>query len=285
MQLDETRRALAKTGLARAALPDTFLVSLYRATAPYRGCGHGCRYCDGRAEKYYVDGDFERDIIVRENVAEAVARDVADGVALRESGAVALGSGVTDVYQPIEKELGLTRKTIEALVPTGLPIGVLTKSDLVLRDFDLFAKFPAAFVAVTITTMDERLAALLEPGAPPPEARIEVIRRARAAGFHAGIMAMPMCPGIDDDEESFARVAEAAKEAGAEFVYPGGVTLRPGRQKDFFSRSSTAIFRTAGNCTTNYSAKTGRRECRSSSDRRRANGAGTGCSARKALSR
>ena len=90
----------AKSGLSRARLPDAFLVSLYRALAPYRGCGHGCAYCDGRAERYYVDGDFERDIAVRRNLPERVALDVA---ASREYGAVCIGSGVTDVYQPAER--------------------------------------------------------------------------------------------------------------------------------------------------------------------------------------
>ena len=102
----------AKTGLSKGMFPEPFLVALYRAQAPYRGCAHGCQYCDGRAEKYYVEGDFEKDICVRANLPGLVASDVAAGTAAREYGAVCIGSGVTDVYQPIERELELTRRTL-----------------------------------------------------------------------------------------------------------------------------------------------------------------------------
>ena len=106
----------AKTGVSRALFAEPFLVSFYRALAPYRGCGHACRYCDGRAERYYVEGDFERDIAVRTNLPELVAADVESGKMAKEWGAVCIGSGVTDVYQPLEEKLGLTRRTLEALL-------------------------------------------------------------------------------------------------------------------------------------------------------------------------
>ena len=169
----------AKSGITRAPLPDPFFACLYRCLAPYRGCAHACRYCDGRAEKYYVEGDFERDIAARTNLSELVAKNVEAGLAAREFGAIGLGSGVTDVYQPIERELGLTRRVLEALVPTALPIVILTKSDLILRDFDILARFPRALVMVTVTTTDPEKARILEPGASPPDQRLEVIRRAR----------------------------------------------------------------------------------------------------------
>ena len=224
----------AKSGISRAQLPDPFMIALYRALAPYRGCGHGCRYCDGRAEKYFVEGDFERDIAQRENLPERIAADIAAGALRREYGAVGLGSGVTDLYQPLEAETGLTRQMLTALVAGGSPVSLLTKSALVLRDFDLLAQLPQALVMVTITTLDPDLAAILEPGASPPAERLEVVRRARAAGFHAGVMAMPLCPGLSDDESSVSALLDTAKAAGAEFVWPGGLTLRPGRQKDAF---------------------------------------------------
>jgi hypothetical protein len=163
-----------------------------------------------------------------------VARDVAAGVLAREYGAIGIGSGVTDVYQPLEAEKRLTRSVLEALITAGVPINLLTKNKLVLRDFDLLARFPQALVSVTITTLDPDVAAIIEPGASTPEERLEVIRQARAAGFHAGVMAMPFCPGISDGTDSMGRLFDAARNAGAEFVFPGGVTLRPGRQKDLF---------------------------------------------------
>jgi DNA repair photolyase len=234
VDLPPARVLEAKSGLKAAALPEAFLVSLYRVLAPYRGCGHGCRYCDGRAEKYYVEGDFVRDVAARANLPDLVAADVASGAAAREYGAACIGSGVTDVYQPLEAELGLTRRTLEALLPSGLPLVILTKSDLILRDFELLARFPKALVIVTVTTVDPIDAGRLEPGAAAPAARLEVVRRAKSAGFAAGIMAMPFCPGITDTPESVGALLAAARTAGADFVYPGGLTLRPGRQKDEF---------------------------------------------------
>lgn len=224
----------ARRALAAAPLADAFLPSLYRATAPYRGCGHGCRYCDGRAERYYVDGDFERDVAARRNLPALLRAEIGRGVARREWGAVCLGSGVTDVYQPAEETERLTRALLAELAETGLPFVVLTKNALVRRDFDLISRFPRALVMLTLTTLDPDLARLLEPGASPPADRLACVRAARDAGFRAGVMAMPLCPGITDGAESFHALAEAALDAGAEFVYPGGLTLRPGRQKDCF---------------------------------------------------
>jgi len=224
----------AKTGLSKALLCETFLPSLYRATAPYRGCGHGCRYCDGRAEKYFVEGDFERDIAVRENLPERVASDIARGLAFREYGAVCIGSGVTDIYQPLERDLALTRRTLEALVPAELPLVILTKNSLILRDFDLLARFPRVLVIVTVTAVDPEVSAILEPGASTPAERLAVVTKAKEAGFFSGVMAMPLCPGISDTEEQTTALFAAARIAGADFIYPGGLTLRPGRQKDLF---------------------------------------------------
>lgn len=224
----------AKSALSRGALAEPFLVSLYRVLAPYRGCGHGCVYCDGRAEKYYVEGVFDRDIGVRFNLPELLRADVARGLGAREYGAVCIGSGVTDVYQPYDGRFRLMRETLEALEPAGLPVVILTKNARILRDFDVLARFPKALVIFTLTTLDPGLASLLEPGASPPARRLEAIRLAREAGFRAGVMAMPLCPGITDDPGDVAALFRACRDAGAEFVYPGGLTLRPGRQKDIF---------------------------------------------------
>jgi len=233
-EIPASRIIEAKTGITRAPFAEPFLVSLHRVQAPYRGCGHGCRYCDGRAEKYYVEGDFERDIMVRTNLPDLVLTEVASGILSREYGAICIGSGVTDVYQPIERDLEITRRTLEALVPAQQPIVILTKNELILRDFDILSQFPKVLVIVTVTTVNAAHASMLEIGASAPAERLEVVRRAKEAGFLSGIMAMPMCSGISESMESFTAVVDAAERAGADFVYPGGLTLRPGRQKDFF---------------------------------------------------
>lgn len=245
----------AKSAMSRGMQAEPFLCCLYRVMAPYRGCGHGCVYCDGRAEKYYVEGIFDRDIGVRFNLPELMARDTGrlagdDGAGIttgsagcrtgakngmaREFGAVCIGSGVTDVYQPYDGRFALTRKTLEALVPLGLPIVILTKNARIVRDFDLLKQFPRALVILTVTTVDPGIASILEPGASPPAKRLETVRLAREEGFHAGVMAMPLCPGITDSPEAARALFRACREAGAEFVYPGGLTLRPGCQKGLF---------------------------------------------------
>jgi hypothetical protein len=99
----------AKTGVSRSLLAEPFLVSLCRALAPYRGCSHGCRYCDGRAEKYYVEGDFERDVAARTNLPERVAADVTAGKMAKEWGAVCIGSGVNDGPK-LPNHFGQTRR-------------------------------------------------------------------------------------------------------------------------------------------------------------------------------
>jgi DNA repair photolyase len=230
----EIQNLEAKTGVSRALFPEPFLVALYRVLAPYRGCGHACRYCDGRAERYYVEGDFERDIAARMNLPERVDADVKSGKIAKEWGAVCIGSGVTDVYQPLEERMHLTRRTLEALVPAQVPVVILTKSTLILRDFDLLSRFPKALIILTVTSVDPKVSAIIEPGAATPEERLEVLRRAKASGFMSGIMAMPLCPGISDTAEQTAALFDAASEAGADFAWPGGLTLRPGRQKDLF---------------------------------------------------
>ena len=224
----------AKKPVSRAQLPETFLTALYRCQAPYRGCGHGCVYCDGRAEKFYVEGDFERDIVVRTNIAQAARASIDGLVTAREWGAICIGSGVTDVYQPLEAERGLTRRTLEVLSETGLPLVILTKSSLVKRDFDILSRFPRVLLIMTVTGVDEKIVSLVEPGAPCTAERLETLRLARKKGFMTGIMAMPLLPGPDESDMQTAQLFSAAANCGAGFVWPGGLTLRPGRQKDLF---------------------------------------------------
>ncbi len=224
----------AKSAINRQRLPDTFLVSLYRCLAPYRGCGHGCIYCDGRAEKYYVEGDFEKDIAVRSNLPQLLERQSEQGFTSREYGALCIGSGVTDIYQPLEAIGRITRRMLEILAKTGLPLVILTKSSLILRDFDLLKLFPRVLIILTITTLDQETAGMLEPGASPANERLEIISRAKQEGFLTGVMAMPLCPRLTDQPEQVKSLFYALKNAGADFIFPGGLTLRPGRQKALF---------------------------------------------------
>ncbi len=229
--------------LRRGARVECFTYSLY-ACAPYRGCGHGCAYCDGRAEKYYVEGDFEKDIVARTDLPERLAAELPS---LREWGPVCLGSGVTDAYQPCEREDRITRRLAETLAAMPdhremggmgpLPVVILTKSSRILEDLDLWTRInerAAVLVMVSITSLDEHFREAFEPGASPFEERLEILRRFKAAGCLTGVLAMPFLAGITDDAASMGGLFGRLQAIGVDFVLAGGLTLRPGRQKDHF---------------------------------------------------
>jgi DNA repair photolyase len=228
--------------LRPADLPDNFTRSLYRI-APYRGCAHGCRYCDGRAERYYVEGDIERDLEIRRDIPNRLAAELP---ALRERGMIAFGSGVTDPYQPAETTEVLTSRCTLLLAESKrrLPALVMTKSSLVLRDLPLWRRVNEAsgfVLLVSLTSLDEGLREVMEQGASSFASRLDTIRTFKAAGCAVGVLAMPFLPGLSDDSESIAALYSACAEAGVDFVMPGGLTLRPGRQKEFYLKALEAF--------------------------------------------
>jgi DNA repair photolyase len=219
--------------LKRAPYPDSFSRALF-AVSPYRGCGHGCRYCDGRSEKYYVEGDFEHDIQCRTDRPEALRRELS---LVRERGIVAIGSGVTDAYQGVEERERLTRACLEAIAESDLSPLVMTKSSLVERDLDLwaaFAKERGATLVMSIASVDEGLRERMEPGASSFASRLATLAKFKAAGCSTGALAMPCLPWLSDGEDALAATFGALKKAGVDWVLPGSLTLRPGRQKELY---------------------------------------------------
>lgn len=201
------------------------------------GCAHGCLYCDGRAEKYFVEGDFARNIIYRENLPQLLQKELPR---LREYGPISISSGITDAYQPIEAELGITRACAEILQYFSFPVTILTKSCLVARDIDLWKRVheQAGFLLLmTITTLDAELAALIEPGAPSPDERIACLQKFSEAGCHTGVLMMPLIPHLSDSIEQIDEMYQRFRNAGVSCLIPGGLTLRPGRQKELFMRT------------------------------------------------
>jgi DNA repair photolyase len=197
----------------------------------YRGCEHGCVYCDGRAERYFVAGMFERDIVVKGNAVELLDRELARR---KEPGFVLLGGGVCDAYQPAERRFRLARGVLEVTLRHGLPLLVLTKSSLVERDFDLLEQIhekSRVIVAMSVQGLEEEVRLRFEPGASPIARRFETLRLAKARGFGVGVMAMPVLPGISDQSEAIDSLLRSAAEVGADFLCGGGLTLRPGAQK------------------------------------------------------
>lgn len=230
--------------LKPADLPENFTRSLYKI-APYRGCAHGCRYCDGRAERYYVEGDFEKDVVIRKDIPSRLEHDLP---LVRERGMVAFGSGTTDPYQPLEAIERITGRCAELLAadpPSGLslPATVMTKSVLALRDLELWRRVNerAGFLLmVSLTSLDEDLRTHMEPGASSFAERLALLKAFKAAGCATGILAMPFLPGLSDGEDSIRALYGAAMEAKVDFIMPGGLTLRPGRQKDLYLETLAA---------------------------------------------
>jgi DNA repair photolyase len=223
----------AKSLLRESNLVDPWFLGNFGANL-YRGCAHDCAYCDGRAERYYVDGDFGRDIVVKRNALVLAEKELARR---REPGFLFLGGGVSDCYQPAEADYRLARGLLELAARSGLGVHVLTKSRLVERDFDLLqqiARGERAILSFSIQTLDDDVRAKLEPNASSIAERLRLLHKVRALGVHGGIMAMPILPGISDSKEQIVALAERAADSGAEFVCFGGLTLRPGRQKDTY---------------------------------------------------
>ena len=230
-----------KAALRASPLPEPFFASRF-SFSPYMACGHGCAYCDGRAERYWVEGEFERDIVARTNVAERLDRDLSR---LRERAPVAVGSGISDAYQPVEESLGLMRRAAAVLLRHRMPASVLTKSALVTRDLDLWREVHAASgftLSVSLVFADDDTRRIFEPGASPVGERVAALRAFKEAGCGVGVYAMPLLPWISDTPDALGRLLELCRGAGVDFVIPAGLTLRPGRQKEFFLARLAAAY-------------------------------------------
>ena len=224
-----------KTALRRANLSGSFVVGKY-SFSPYMACQHGCVYCDGRAERYYVEGDFERDIVVRENLPDLLAREIPR---LREKGFVSIGSGISDAYQPIEAHERIMERCAGSLAMQDHPVTIMTKSALALRDLDRWAEVNARsrfMFLVSLTHATDETRQVWEPGASSVDDRLEALRRFKDAGCVTGVLAMPLLPGITDTEENLKALYARLAEVDVDFIMPSGLTLRPGRQKDHFMR-------------------------------------------------
>jgi DNA repair photolyase len=193
---------------------------------PYRGCGHGCAYCYARPTHEYLGFsaglDFETKIMVKEDAPELLRRELSSS---RWRPQPLAFSGVTDPYQPVERQLRLTRRCLEVVAEFRNPVGIVTKSKLVTRDLDLLtelARHQAAAVFLSVTTLDGKLARALEPRASPPAARLAAIEAVAKAGVPVGVLVAPVIPGLTDHE--LPAILAAAAHAGARFA--GYVTLR-----------------------------------------------------------
>jgi len=195
----------------------------------YRGCSHRCVYCYARYSHDYIDGgSFFGNIYAKVNIADVLAQELKTF----NPEPVNLG-GVCDSYQHAERDYKIMPEVLKQLKKHNVPIVLSTKSTLVLRDIDILKEMDAR-VAFTVTTMDETVAGLIEPGAPPPKERIAALRQLKKAGIKIGVHMMPIIPYLTSDMESMEAVYKAAKAIGAGYVLAGAVNLKGSTRKGFF---------------------------------------------------
>ena len=205
---------------------------------PYKGCAHACTYCYAREYHAKMGRDtgagFDREVDVKINFAD-VLRSELKRLRLREL--AALGTG-TDPYQPCEGRYRISRRTLAALCDSPLPLVIITKGSLIVRDIDLLARLSRLVdvrVCVSIPTVNEDISRRAEPRATPPRARLEAVRRLRAGGIDAGVMAAPVLPGLTDDDASLDAVAAAARAHDATFFHIRPLKLDPGVRPHYFA--------------------------------------------------
>lgn len=206
---------------------------------PYRGCEFGCRYCYARYTHEFMGlarwEDFEHKIYVKRDAARLLARELSPA---RLSGqSIALGAA-TDPYQPAERRYRVTRSLLTVMADArDLRLSITTKSDLVTRDIDLLGRIAGRSslqVNLTVTTLDRRLARILELRAPTPELRLKALGTLREAGIIAGVTLSPILPDITDGRQNLESVIAAAREHGATHVYANVLFLKPSAQQAFF---------------------------------------------------
>ena len=222
----------AKSIISRNDSPD---ISFDRSINPYRGCEHGCVYCYARPTHCYLGHsaglDFETKLYAKSDAAKLLEQELAKPGYQPQT--IALGAN-TDPYQPIERERQISRRVLEVLSATNHPVGIVTKSALVARDIDILAPMAAkglAKVAISVTTLDRKVARAMEPRAATPSRRLETIRQLSEAGIPVTVMVAPVIPGLTDHE--IEGILKAARDAGASDA--GYVLLRlPLEIKDLF---------------------------------------------------
>jgi DNA repair photolyase len=216
---------------------DSERVPFHWTVNPYRGCEFGCRYCYARYTHEYMEldgGEFESKIYVKQDAGALVERDLAAKKIWGEH--ICIGTA-TDPYQPAEREFGATRAILEKMAEReGLRLEITTKSNQVVRDIDLLRRISERSwltINISITTMRTRLARLLEPRAPRPDLRMDAVRQLRAAGIATGVFAMPILPGLTDQEEDLEAVARGARDADAQWLGGNVLFLMPSSLKEF----------------------------------------------------
>ncbi len=200
----------------------------------YRGCSHGCIYCDSRSECYHVE-DFDT-VRAKKNALEIIDRELKSK---RKKGVVITG-GMSDPYNPFEKTHKLTRGALKLIDKHGFGIGICTKSDLVTRDIDILKsiqRHSPVIVLITITTFDDKLQKIIEPNVAKSSERFTALKKLADNGIKCGVLLMPILPFINDTQDNILDIVKATHESGANYIYPAfGVTLRQNQREYFYNK-------------------------------------------------
>ncbi len=207
----------------------------------YRGCTHGCIYCDSRSRCYEIPPPFE-DIIVKVNAAELAQKELSR----KRKKIMAHSGSMCDPYMPIEAELGLSRKVLEVILKTGHGAGFLTKNVLALRDLDLMKAIDRQAKAVacfTLTTMDDAMAHRIEPGASPPSERLKALWTFAQNGITTGVWMTPLLPFLTANEENIVSIVRSCAAAKVKYIvcFDIGTTMREG-SRDYFYQKLDEIY-------------------------------------------
>ena len=223
----------------RSAMTRTTGMPFNWALNPYRGCTHACEYCYARKYQRHLElgsgDDFSTVILVKQNVADALRREVTRAGWAREQ--VAVGTA-TDPYQPIEGHYRLTRQCLEVMTAAATPFSIVTKGPMVVRDLDVLAaatRGAGCQVYLSVPSVDDAAWSRLEPGTAPPAQRLRAVSRLAAAGIDAGVLMMPLVPGVTTSRAIVARTLEAIAETGARFVGANVAHFEDGVRQHFFA--------------------------------------------------
>ncbi len=235
---------LEEKGLLMEFVPTKTIISGYAENSSwfgtnynmniYKGCSHGCIYCDSRSECYRVD-DFDR-VRAKENALALIERDLRSK---RKKGVVGTGA-MSDPYNPNEKEFKLTRGALELIDRYGFGAAIATKSNLIERDIDILkdiSKHSPVLVKITVTTADDNLCKTIEPNVSVSSERFKAIEKLSREGIFAGVLLMPVLPFIEDTTENIEGIIELAHQSGARFIYPAfGMTLRQNQRNWYYNK-------------------------------------------------
>lgn len=222
---------------AGANLPFRFTLNAYR------GCSHACVYCFARPTHRYLDlgigADFDSKIVVKVNAVERLRAEL--NSKSWQGDAIAMGTN-TDPYQRCEGKYRLTQGIVQVLSDARNPFSILTKSTLILRDIELLAEAAnrtRVATSFSIGTLNEDVWRMTEPGTPKPQQRVAAIRRLSTAGIDCGVLIAPIIPGLSDGERDVAAVVEACVDAGAKWITPLMLHLKPGVKEHWFEWMQT----------------------------------------------